>query len=177
MGKSSLINYLFFEIDFDFICKVGLGPSNITGDQRVGSGRVGERTRARSIRNNLFKETKLRLKINQFIEFNTTFSVSHHTRLVYTRLRTRLASGFKDSMAPASPARSTPKILLPLLFLFDFSSTDATVSSSSDNSDGQLSSKCLNPSDCITATTNIHVILSKSIILHVHYHVKINVRE
>ncbi|KAG6406424.1 hypothetical protein SASPL_134024 [Salvia splendens] len=45
----------------------------------------------------------------------------------------------------------------PILFLpdmrFGFSSANATVSSNPDNSEGQLCSKCLNPSDFITTVT------------------------
>jgi hypothetical protein len=46
-------------------------------------------------------------------------------------------------------------MLLPLLFLPDrrlvFSSPEANVFSNSHNIEGQLSSKCRNPSDCITS--------------------------
>jgi hypothetical protein len=67
----------------------------------------------------------------------------------------RLPLGFADSASVPSGARSRPSKLLLLLFLlnreFEFSSIDASVASSSDNKEGQLSSKCLNASDFITA--------------------------
>lgn len=61
-----------------------------------------------------------------------------------------------DSAGAPSAGRSNPNMLLPLLFLLEsivkFSSTDAITPSSSDNNEGQHSSKYPNPSDCITAT-------------------------
>lgn len=73
----------------------------------------------------------------------------------YNRLLMRLPLGFADSASAPSAARSRPSKLLLLLFLlnreFEFSSIDANVASSSDNNEGQLSSKCLNASDFITA--------------------------
>jgi len=70
----------------------------------------------------------------------------------------RLPLGFADSASAPSAARSRPSKLLLLLFLlnreFEFSSINANVASSSDNNEGQLSSKCLNASDFITAANN-----------------------
>jgi hypothetical protein len=67
----------------------------------------------------------------------------------------RLPLGFADFALAPSVARSRSSKLLLLLFQpnreFEFSSIDANVASNSDNNEGQLSSKCLNASDFITA--------------------------
>jgi hypothetical protein len=76
----------------------------------------------------------------------------------YDRLLTRLPFGLIDSAAPPS-AKSCPYMLLPLLFLLsvwpELSSTDANVSSNSNNIEGQLSFKCKKAWDCITAAQSI----------------------
>lgn len=82
----------------------------------------------------------------------------HIAKYSYVRLLTRLPFGLTDSAAAPS-AKSCPYMLLPLLFLLngwlELSSTDANVSSNSNSIEGQLSFKCTNASDCITAEQGI----------------------
>lgn len=77
----------------------------------------------------------------------------------YVRLLIRLPFGLTDSAAAPPSAKSCPYMLLPLLFLLNvwlgLSSTDANVSSNSNNIEGQLSFKCTKASDCITAAQGI----------------------
>jgi len=98
-------------------------------------------------------------------------SISHFNGLqiqivnyAYVRLLNRLPLGLTDSAAAPS-AKSWPYMLLPLLFLLnvrlELSSTEANVSSSSNNIAGQLSFKCTKASDCITAAQGVIIYITQ----------------